>query len=118
MLRALLAIVAALAVLGSTLVDAEAFLERPGDHHEHGGLLDAPAGQGSHEHGDSDDHHPTPDSDCDHHVQHCCCGHVHAVVTWSSLTAGLEESSQRVRLHAATGWAGSFAEPLFHVPLA
>ena len=116
MVRALI-VLAAASVLGSTLVDAEALLERPGDHHEHGQLLDATAGQGSHQHGDSDDHHPTPDSDCDHHVQHCCCGHVHAVAAFGSVASGAAETSQRLNLPPRSGSGRLFADPLFHVPL-
>lgn len=118
MVRALLIAVAAASILGSTLVDTEALLDRPSDHHKHGRLLDAAAGEGTHEHGDSDDHHPTPDSPCEHHVQHCCCGHVPAVAAFGSVASGGAQTSQRLSLPPSSRSGYLFAEPLFHVPLA
>lgn len=109
MLRLLASILIAGGVFASTVVDSEALLERTGDHHEHGQLLDAHAGEQSHQHGDSDDHHNSPDSPCDHHVLHCCCGHFHVVIASPIVSNVSPENSQRVALVQTASQVGLFA---------
>lgn len=43
------------------------------EHDRHPGLGHPAGDEGNHEHGDSDDHHKTPESPCHHHDTHSCC---------------------------------------------
>jgi len=112
-----LAILVAAFVLGNTLVDTEAALERTGDHHEHSNMLDAPA-DGSHQHGDKDDHHDSPNSPCDHHVLHCCCGHVHVLSAPSVPSDQSTEDSLALKAIALTPRFELSVDRILHVPIA
>lgn len=43
------------------------------EHDMHPGLGHPIEGEGSHQHGDPDDHHESPESPCHHHDTHTCC---------------------------------------------
>ncbi len=117
MVGKVLAILVAVSVLGTTLVDTEAALERTEDHHEHGNLLDAPA-DGIHQHGDEDDHHETPDSPCDHHVMHCCCGHVHVIAAAVLGSTVRAEDSRYLKAPFVTPKIDPSIEQILHIPIA
>ena len=117
MVGKVLAILVAASVLGTTLVDTEAALERAEDHHEHGSLLDAPS-DGSHQHGDEDDHHESPDSPCDHHVMHCCCGHVHVIAAAVFGLTVRAETSQVLKAPSVAPEIDPSIERILHIPIA
>ena len=88
------------------------------DHHEHPEVSDAREGEGSHSHGDADDHHETPDSPCHHHVVQCCCAHSH--VLYQVGANGLKESRVALRIDPFTVELNSdpALKSIFHVPIA
>jgi hypothetical protein len=111
-------------VLGLVLISSPLVLDNTeagdecGDHHEHSGWADAHAGQGAHSHGDSDDHHDQPNSPCDHHVIHCCCGHVHVMLAGSSILSDVPKRPERLDVLETQVKVEPILRRLFHVPLA
>lgn len=87
-------------------------------HHEHPGISDASTSDAGHAHGDSDDHHETPNTPCHHHVVHCCCGHVHVMLAGNSLYAIRELESERLEALNPHSNEDPALRRFFHVPIA
>lgn len=116
--RLVLTVLVATFVLAGTLVDSEALSEEGSGHHEHGNMLDAVPGQAGHAHGDSDDHHESPNSPCDHHVLHCCCGHVHVLASpLAAFGAGTQLASP-IRAISSDPCINPSVERILHIPIA
>lgn len=106
------------AVFAGTLVDNEAASDEAAGHHEHGNLLDAAPGQAGHAHGDTDDHHESPNSPCDHHVLHCCCGHVHVLASAFVAFSANAEIASPIRTLASDPCINPSVERILHIPIA
>ncbi len=116
--RLILTVLVAASVQGGTLLDGEAMSDEGSGHHEHGDLLDAQPGQSGHAHGDSDDHHESPNSPCDHHVLHCCCGHVHVLASAYLAFGANTEVASHVRTIASDPCINPSVERILHIPIA
>lgn len=116
--RLVLSVLVATSVLAGTLVDGEALADEGSGHHEHGNMLDAGPGQAGHAHGDTDDHHDSPTSPCDHHVLHCCCGHVHVLATPVVAFNAYAEVASSIHTLASDPCINPSVERILHIPIA
>lgn len=109
-------LIAGLFVISSVAVSTE-ILDSGPEHHGHQGGSDAAVSDPGHSHGDSDDHHKTPDSPCHHHLMHCCCIHGNSVVAWGSYIPGLDGASSPFFLPTTLPSCEPCSSKVLHVPI-
>ncbi len=117
MRRIQIAVLAGCLMMSTSLVASDLMVEAISDHHEHPGLTDAGPDAGDHRHGDSDDHHDSPQSPCHHHIAHCGCAHPILTATETGL-AQIPEVARGFLLALATPPSEFALSSTFHIPIA
>lgn len=82
------------------------------------GLVHPEPDDGSHAHGDADDHHETPDSPCHHHDLHSCADAGGAAGLLPDSLPGFSRVCERFEPAEPSRFCEPFIRTLFHVPLA
>jgi len=85
----------------------------------HGDVDHNPLETSSHAHGDTDDHHESPDSPCSHQQDfHCCCAHVQAMITMTHVDSLCLVVAENIVLASQDVNVDPSLRQTFHIPIA